>query len=81
MKRTRISFRRRCRRRRKNRTRQWQQLRRVARACLRRVTEEGELTDRCGRYRLHLPYFDLPGGYSLVFMDVVERGGEVFWAE
>ena len=44
---------------------------------LRWVTEEGSLANKLGRYRLQLPYFELPGGNSLVFFDAEERNGEV----
>jgi Histidine kinase-, DNA gyrase B-, and HSP90-like ATPase len=30
--------------------------------------EEGDLPDNLGRFRIHIPYFDLPGGISFVFM-------------
>ena len=32
------------------------------------VSEEGEMRGELGRYRIHLPYFKLPGGVSLAFL-------------
>lgn len=45
-----------------------------ARQCLRWETTIGEAGDGSVRYRLLLPYFLLPGGKSLAFMRVAERG-------
>lgn len=55
----------------------WGELRVKARDCLRWVHEEGDLQEGVGRYRLHLPYFDLLGGPSLAFFDIERRNGEM----
>ena len=51
------------------REQRWYDLQAKARDSLRWITREGELPDGLGRYRLHLPYFNLLGGESLAFME------------
>jgi hypothetical protein len=49
----------------------WIMIRDKAKDCLRHTQPvTGELPDRCGRYRLHLCYFDIEGHASLAFIDV-----------
>lgn len=56
----------------------WEAIRREAATGLRWTTDEGELPEGMGRYRLHLPYFELAGGVSLPFIRPrLERGGLV----
>lgn len=39
--------------------------------------EQGYLPGGLGRYRIELPYFDLPGGASLGFLQAAETGGQI----
>ena len=59
------------------RDRRWNELKAKAQRCLRWVHDEGDLPNGVGRYRLHLPYFDLPGGPCLDFLDIEQRDGEI----
>ncbi|MBC7818571.1 MAG: ATP-binding protein [Planctomycetaceae bacterium] len=61
-----------------DRTRRWQAVRDEARKCLRWAHDEGDLADGRGRYRLHLPYFELVGGPSFAFLDVETEDKELF---
>jgi len=38
------------------------------------TTNEGELPSDLGPYRIHIPYFELPGGLSLVFLRIRQTG-------
>jgi len=51
------------------REQRWCDLQAKARDSLHWITRGGELPDGLGRYRLHLPYFELLGGGSLAFME------------
>ena len=53
------------------------QARKEARACLRWYTEEGELPDNLGRFRVLVPYFELPRGNCAGFMRAAEKGGSI----
>jgi hypothetical protein len=56
--------------------RRWSAIRREAAETLRWEIEEGDLPRGMGRYRLHLPYFEVPGGVSLPFIRPrAKRGG------
>ncbi len=57
--------------------RQWQESRHEAKQCLRWMVTEGELSERLGRYRIHLPYFDLPDGASLGFLRIQKDGNKL----
>ncbi len=57
--------------------RHWEQVIEEARSCMRFATKEGELPDKLGQFRIHLPYFDLPGGPSLVFLRAQRSDGEL----
>ncbi len=52
----------------------WEQLAREMAKAVRWISTEGELPSNLGSYRIHIPYFDLPGGASLLFMRVRQRG-------
>jgi hypothetical protein len=54
-----------------------EEIRRKISQCLRWICEEGELPDRIGRFRIRMPYFELAGGASLVFMDDDKYGDEL----
>jgi hypothetical protein len=49
-------------------TARWKKLCDYAKHVLRWATEEGELPDNAGRYRLHLPYLEVPGGAALALI-------------
>jgi hypothetical protein len=47
------------------------------RQCLRWDIREGELPNKLGNYRIHLPYFDLPGGLALAFLRPRQKEGHL----
>lgn len=49
------------------------------RATLGLFTEEGELPDRVGLYRIHIPYFRLRPGTSVVYFRVREKDGRTYF--
>jgi len=55
----------------------WAQVIAEARSCLHFLTKEGELPGKLGLFRIHVPYFDLPGGRSLIFLRARDSGGEL----
>lgn len=59
------------------REQEWASIREEARQCLKFHVETGDLPDNMGIYRLHLPYFDLPGGAALGFLRVQEEQGDL----
>lgn len=44
---------------------------------LRWISEEGELPNGTGHFRIRIPYFELAGGKSLIFLDDEKKGGEL----
>ena len=52
-------------------------IREAARQCLNFYVESGDLPNGIGNYRLHLPYFDLPGGAALGFLRIREENGSL----
>ena len=55
---------------------EWQQrdeFRRQMNSAVKWAVDEGSLPDGAGRYRIRLPYFELPGGRSLALMNMAER--------
>jgi len=54
---------------------QWVGVRTEAVKSIRWHADEGELPDHLGRFRIHVPYFSLPGGFSLGFLRVREYEG------
>jgi hypothetical protein len=56
----------------------WETMREEMLACLHWRVQDGELPDGLGRFRLRLPYFDLPGGASLGFLRCNEESGSLF---
>jgi hypothetical protein len=56
-----------------NRQRPWG----VDRTKLRWATHEGRLPDEAGHYRIHLPWFELPGGDSVPWASIKEENGGI----
>ncbi|MBE0625786.1 MAG: ATP-binding protein [Burkholderiales bacterium] len=59
----------------------WATIRAKARPCLKWVVDQGDLPNDIGRYRLHLPYFDLPGGPALAFFNIEQRADDIILAQ
>ncbi|HAJ26871.1 MAG TPA: hypothetical protein DCG53_06435 [Syntrophus sp. (in: bacteria)] len=56
----------------------WEQTQTEILECLRWKNKEGMLPDNLGHFRIHLPYFELPGGASLGFLQVRKLGNEFY---
>ncbi|WP_437922949.1 TIR domain-containing protein [Sorangium sp. So ce291] len=56
--------------------RRWSALRAEVRAALRLHEHRGRLPHGLGRYRIVIPYFELPGGRSMVFVRARQAGDE-----
>ncbi|XXX74790.1 hypothetical protein WMF30_44775 [Sorangium sp. So ce134] len=56
--------------------RRWSAKRAEVRGALRLHEHRGRLPDGLGRYRIVIPYFELPGGRSLVFVRARQTGDE-----
>ena len=54
-----------------------EEVRKKIRQCLKWVCEEGELPNGIGHFRISMPYFDLAGGKSLIFLDDEKDGEEL----
>lgn len=57
--------------------RYWLDLHEELRRCLRWDVKEGELPNKLGAFRIHLPYFDLLGGFSVAFLRPREKEGHL----
>jgi hypothetical protein len=55
----------------------WLEVRDNLRLCLRWRSKEGELPDKLGNFRIHVPYFDLPRGASLAFLRPRDEKGHL----
>lgn len=64
-----------------NEEQDWEAMREEMLACLRWRIHDGELPDGLGRFRLSLPYFNLPGGASLGFLRCNEVSGKLLIRE
>ena len=53
------------------------EIRKKIHQCLRWICQEGELPDRIGCFRIRIPYFELAGGKSLVFLEDDKNGKEL----
>jgi hypothetical protein len=54
----------------------WEQSLAEILSCLRWKNQEGMLPDNLGHFRIHIPYFELPGGSSLGFKKIHKRRQE-----
>lgn len=57
--------------------RDWEQLSSETSQCIRWEMREGDLPAGLGRFRIHVPYFTLPGGAALVFLRVRKESGKI----
>lgn len=62
---------------RESQDRELEELRNKIRASLRWIIKEDLLPGQLGRYRVHLPYFDIEGGAALGFLDTNTVGKEL----
>lgn len=52
-------------------------VRKKIRQCLRWISEEAELPNGIGHFRIRIPYFELAGGKSLIFLNDEKNGEEL----
>jgi len=58
--------------------RHWLNVRSEIRQCLNWASIQGDLPDKLGSFRVHLPYFELPGGNALVFLRSRQEKGHLY---